>query len=163
MRRCLKRVLSWLISGMAVRLSLPDLAERPRLSPLQVTQIMVPLLKFYFHEDVRQAAVQAMPELLRSASLAVAAGRGPDTTFVKQMLDFIWTPLMEAMAKVLHVPPRCSVPLQGWLQQLLGIRHGMARPQRRPSRVLHEVHPHIKSKKALIGQNWKHRAQARPP
>ena len=66
---------------------------------------MVPLLKFYFHEEVRQAAVQAMPELLRSASLAVTVGRGPDTTFVKQMLDFIWTPLMEAMAKV-----RCCCP-----------------------------------------------------
>lgn len=61
---------------------------------------MVPLLKFYFHEEVRQAAVQSMPELLRAASLAVAGGKGPDTGFVKQMLDFIWTPLMEAMHKV---------------------------------------------------------------
>ena len=74
--------------------------RHPARAVVQVTQIMVPLLKFYFHEEVRQAAVQAMPELLRSASLAVAAARGPDTTFVKQMLDFIWTPLMEAMAKV---------------------------------------------------------------
>ena len=61
---------------------------------------MVPLLKFYFHEEVRQAAVQAMPELLRSAKLAVEGGKGPDPAFVKQMLDFIWTPLMASMAKV---------------------------------------------------------------
>lgn len=60
---------------------------------------MVPLLKFYFHEEVRQAAVQAMPELLRSASLAVAQGKG-HPGFVKEMLDYIWAPLMEAMQKV---------------------------------------------------------------
>ena len=60
---------------------------------------MVPLLKFYFHEEVRQAAVQAMPELLRAASLAVAQGKGPES-FVKQMLDYLWLPLMESMQKV---------------------------------------------------------------
>ncbi|KAK9821719.1 hypothetical protein WJX81_003315 [Elliptochloris bilobata] len=66
----------------------------------QVTGIMLPLLKFYFHEEVRQAAVQAMPELLRSAFLAAEKGRpGADMGLVKRMLDFIWPPIMEAMAK----------------------------------------------------------------
>ena len=61
---------------------------------------MLPLLKFYFHEEVRQAAVQAMPELLRSAYMAAEKGRaGADMGLVKRMLDFIWPPIMEAMAK----------------------------------------------------------------
>ena len=73
----------------------------------QVTGIMLPLLKFYFHEEVRQAAVQAMPELLRSAYLAAEKGRpGADMGYVKRMLDFIWPPIMEAMAKA----RRTSVP-----------------------------------------------------
>jgi hypothetical protein len=67
---------------------------------VQVTQIMVPLLKFYFHEDVRMAAVQAIPELLRSAVLALEKGKCPDASFVRQMLDYVWPPMMEAMAKV---------------------------------------------------------------
>ena len=71
---------------------------------------MVPLLKFYFHEEVRQAAVQAMPELLRSAQLAVQAGKGPDAAFVKQMLDYIWTPLMESMQKASPAPGPALYP-----------------------------------------------------
>jgi importin-5 len=67
---------------------------------LQVTQIMVPLLKFYFHEDVRIAAVQCMPELLRSATLAVEKGTSPDASMPAQMLDFFWQPLLDAMHKV---------------------------------------------------------------
>lgn len=71
-----------------------------RMCGTQVTGIMLPLLKFYFHEEVRQAAVQAMPELLRSAYLAAEKGRpGADMGLVKRMLDFIWPPIMEAMAK----------------------------------------------------------------
>ncbi|KAK9810031.1 hypothetical protein WJX72_003666 [[Myrmecia] bisecta] len=65
----------------------------------QVTHIMVPLLKFYFHEEVRQAAVQAMPELLRSAKLASEKPNGPNLALVKQMLDYIWAPITEAMQK----------------------------------------------------------------
>ena len=64
---------------------------------------MVPLLKFYFHEEVRSAAAQSLPELLRSASLAAAkagaAGTAPDAAFVRSMLGFMWAPLMEALGK----------------------------------------------------------------
>ena len=67
---------------------------------------MLPLLKFYFHEEVRQAAVQAIPDLLRSAFLAAQKGApGADRGYVQRMLDFIWGPLHEAMAKVRARPP----------------------------------------------------------
>ena len=69
---------------------------------LQVTHIMVPLLKFYFHEEVRQAAVQAVPELLKSVYMAVSEGKagGADMQYVKQMLDYVWQPLIDSMVKV---------------------------------------------------------------
>ncbi|KAL6776649.1 IPB2 [Auxenochlorella protothecoides x Auxenochlorella symbiontica] len=65
----------------------------------QVTGIMVPLLKFYFNEEVRTAAVQSLPELLRCATAARDAGKGVDDAFVRSMLEFMWTPLLDAMAK----------------------------------------------------------------
>lgn len=36
----------------------------------EVTDLMVPLLKFYFHEEVRRAAVSALPHLVRAAQSA---------------------------------------------------------------------------------------------
>ena len=67
----------------------------------QVTGIMVPLLKFYFHEGVRAAAAQAMPELLRSASAAAAKGTfpGADAAYVARMAAFLWPPLLDAIGK----------------------------------------------------------------
>ncbi|XP_078437509.1 ARM repeat superfamily protein [Wolffia australiana] len=67
----------------------------------QVAPTLVPLLKFYFHEDVRKAAVSAMPELLRSAKLAVEKGQaqGRDQTYVKQLSDYIIPALVEALHK----------------------------------------------------------------
>ncbi|KAL9274571.1 Importin-5-like protein [Drosera capensis] len=67
----------------------------------QVAPIMVPLLKFYFHEEVRRAAVSAMPELLRSAKLAVAKGLAPgrNESYVKQLSDYIIPALVEALHK----------------------------------------------------------------
>jgi hypothetical protein len=44
------------------------------MSCCQVTDLMVPLLKFYFHEEVRRAAVAALPHLLRSAQAAAEKG-----------------------------------------------------------------------------------------
>ncbi|GBG66984.1 hypothetical protein CBR_g74670 [Chara braunii] len=67
----------------------------------QVAPILVPLLKFYFHEEVRKAAVSAIPELLRSAKLAVEKGvsGGRDTSYVKQLADYALNPLVEALQK----------------------------------------------------------------
>ncbi|KAH6766520.1 ARM repeat superfamily protein [Perilla frutescens var. hirtella] len=67
----------------------------------QVAPTLVPLLKFYFHEEVRKAAVSAMPELLRSAKLAVEKGiaQGRYETYVKQLSDYIIPALVEALHK----------------------------------------------------------------
>lgn len=69
----------------------------------EVTQIMVPLLKFYFNEDVRSSAAQALPELLRSAIEAAKKGMGPDEAFCRTMASFIWPPLVDVIAKE-HMP-----------------------------------------------------------
>ncbi|CAL0306445.1 unnamed protein product [Lupinus luteus] len=67
----------------------------------QVAGILVPLLKFYFHEEVRKAAVSAMPELLRSAKLAIEKGQsqGRDGTYLKFLTDSIVPALVEALHK----------------------------------------------------------------
>ncbi|CAA7395378.1 unnamed protein product [Spirodela intermedia] len=67
----------------------------------QVAPTLVPLLKFYFHEEVRKAAVSAMPELLRSAKLAVEKGlaQGRDESYVKQLSDYIIPALVDALNK----------------------------------------------------------------
>ncbi|PPR99745.1 hypothetical protein GOBAR_AA20915 [Gossypium barbadense] len=67
----------------------------------EVAPTLVPLLKFYFHEEVRKAAVSAMPELLRSAKLAVEKGmaQGRNETYVKQLSDYVIPALVEALHK----------------------------------------------------------------
>ncbi|KAI5596364.1 hypothetical protein BDE02_03G202500 [Populus trichocarpa] len=67
----------------------------------QVAPTLVPLLKFYFHEEVRKAAVSAMPELLRSAKLAIEKGlaQGRNESYVKQLSDYIIPALVEALHK----------------------------------------------------------------
>ncbi|KAK9671724.1 hypothetical protein RND81_12G050400 [Saponaria officinalis] len=67
----------------------------------QVAGILVPLLKFYFHEEVRKAAVSAMPELLCSAKLAIekGLGQGRNEAYLKQLSDYIIPPLVEALNK----------------------------------------------------------------
>ena len=98
---------------------------------VQVAPTLVPLLKFYFHEEVRKAAVSgtnlcffptkiignfpdflnveclflfpAMPELLRSAKLAVEKGlaQGRNESYIKQLSDYIVPALVEALHKVI--------------------------------------------------------------
>ena len=98
---------------------------------VQVAPTLVPLLKFYFHEEVRKAAVfgtnlfffptkiignfpgfliveclflfPAMPELLRSAKLAVEKGLalGRNESYVKELSDHIVPALLEALHEVI--------------------------------------------------------------
>ncbi|XP_010420796.1 PREDICTED: importin-5 [Camelina sativa] len=67
----------------------------------QVAPTLVPLLKFYFHEEVRRAAVSAMPELMRSAKLAIEKGKsdGRDLSYLKQLSDYIIPAMLEALHK----------------------------------------------------------------
>ncbi|PWA67548.1 importin-5 [Artemisia annua] len=67
----------------------------------QVAPILVPFLKFYFHKEVRKAAVSAMPDLLRSSKLAIEKGlaQGRDGTHLKQLSDYIVPALVEALHK----------------------------------------------------------------
>ncbi|KAG2300104.1 hypothetical protein Bca52824_036576 [Brassica carinata] len=66
-----------------------------------VAPTLVPLLKFYFHEEVRRAAVSAMPELMRSAKLAIEQGKsqGHDLSYLKQLSDYIIPAMLEALHK----------------------------------------------------------------
>jgi hypothetical protein len=66
----------------------------------QVADIMVPLLKFYFHEDVRRAAVQAVPQLLRAASAAADKGvAGAGREFNASLFQYTYEPLVAALRK----------------------------------------------------------------
>lgn len=81
-------------------------------SNLQVSSIVVPLLRFYFHEEVRIGAVQILCELLRSADLAAEKGlHGATKANVKQLLDYIWPLLMEAISKVDYCHLSSKMPL----------------------------------------------------
>ncbi|KAG4392339.1 hypothetical protein GLYMA_04G122150v4 [Glycine max] len=67
----------------------------------QVGGTLVPLLKFYFHEEVRKIVLSAMPELLRYAKLAIEKGQshGRDVTSLKFLTDSLIPALVEALHK----------------------------------------------------------------
>ncbi|GAU51120.1 hypothetical protein TSUD_178650, partial [Trifolium subterraneum] len=73
----------------------------------QVAGTLVPLLKFYFHEEVRKAAVSAMPELLRSAKLAIEKGQsqGRDVSYLK----FLTNSIVPALVEALHKEPDAEI------------------------------------------------------
>ncbi|KAF6021838.1 hypothetical protein EB796_019853 [Bugula neritina] len=56
----------------------------------EVVEIMVPLLKFYFHDDCRIAAAESLPYLLDCAKI-----QGPE--YVQNMWDFIAPSLLKAI------------------------------------------------------------------
>jgi hypothetical protein len=74
----------------------------------QVSKIMVPLLKFYFNEEVRIASAQTLPELLRSYVEGAAKGMGPTQDNCRNLVKELWPHLVDSLAKeidpdVIHV------------------------------------------------------------
>ena len=63
----------------------------------QVVGIVAPLLNFSYHEEVRAAAANALPELVNAAKDAVQKGCGKDAAWVKGVFDFVLTPLLDAL------------------------------------------------------------------
>jgi len=55
-----------------------------------VVRLMVPMLKFYFHDGVRSAAAESLPYLLESGK-----GKGPE--FTAAMWNYIWPDLLKAI------------------------------------------------------------------
>jgi hypothetical protein len=68
----------------------------PFLEPILET--MIPSLEFYFHEDVRLAAVASLPDLLRAGKIALEKGT-KDQAWFAQLVNHVIPPLIQAMAK----------------------------------------------------------------
>lgn len=66
----------------------------------QVTKLLVPLMRFYYHDGVRSAAFSTTPHLLQSAALyfqKAGAAAGADTTYVRNLLVFTLATMYEAL------------------------------------------------------------------
>eukprot|EP00958_Prasinococcus_capsulatus_P007362 scaffold689_cov375-Prasinococcus_capsulatus_cf.AAC.24 len=65
----------------------------------EVAKVMLPLLRFYFHEDIRRAAVTCLPDLINCAKLAIMEGKAAsqDPGYIKQLTDFCFDPLVESV------------------------------------------------------------------
>ncbi|KAL4539354.1 hypothetical protein Ndes2437B_g02265 [Nannochloris sp. 'desiccata'] len=90
----------------------------------QVTQIMVPLLRYYFNEEVRGAAAQALPELLRSAVESMKKNQGATQAFCVNMAHYMWHPLVEAVAK--EGDPDIVSTLLTSVEEVLSVAEGPA-------------------------------------
>ena len=65
--------------------------------------MLVPLIKFQYMDDVRTAAMMAMPELLQASVLALKTGV-PEASeaFVHQLKEFMYTPMVDQARILLY-------------------------------------------------------------
>lgn len=63
----------------------------------EVTKIMVPLLKFLFHEDVRSAAASCLPDLLRSVNDKFRTEEQLRRAGIQGLVDYMIPKLLEAI------------------------------------------------------------------
>ncbi|KAI0566660.1 Importin beta [Gracilaria domingensis] len=59
-----------------------------------VTELMVPLLKFFYHEDCRSAAANCIPDLIRSV---MESGKDPSGAQVMSIINFALPQLLDAI------------------------------------------------------------------
>lgn len=67
----------------------------------QVVKLMVPLLKFYFHDGVRTAAAESLPFLLECARI-----RGP------QYIQGMWAYILPDLLKAIESEPEQEVQVE---------------------------------------------------
>mmetsp|Transcript_21433 Transcript_21433/g.29989 ORF Transcript_21433/g.29989 Transcript_21433/m.29989 type:complete len:1094 (-) Transcript_21433:418-3699(-) len=71
----------------------------------EVAKLLVPLLKFYYHEGVRISAFNTLPYLLSSAQayLQKHAASGADKTYVRNLFNFMYGPMLSALEEELDL------------------------------------------------------------
>jgi len=68
----------------------------------QVAKLLNPLMRFYYHDGVRTASVNAMPALITSAALYFKAGGPPpngDAQYLSNLATYILDTLLEAIVE----------------------------------------------------------------
>ena len=68
----------------------------------QVAEIMMPLVKFFFHEEVRKAAAQTLPELLVAAALSVKKGKATAAHHNAQWVKNLGCAFVKALLEVVE-------------------------------------------------------------
>lgn len=90
----------------------------------QVAEIMVPLLKFYFNEEIRIASAQTLSELLRSYVEGAGKGMGPTEDSCRQLLGRMWPHLVDTLAK--EVDPDVVQVMLTSVDELVDVAKGPA-------------------------------------
>jgi hypothetical protein len=88
----------------------------------EVKTIMLPLLKFYFNEEVRIAAAQTLPELLKSYVEGTAKGMGPNEETCRRLAAEMWPQLVDSLRKEVD-PDVVHVMLQS-VQEMIDVAKG---------------------------------------
>jgi len=72
----------------------------------EVAKLLVPLMRFYYHDGVRSAATGTMPHLLTSASLYFKknpAVSGADTAYIRNLFNFMYPTFLESLKEEVDV------------------------------------------------------------
>jgi hypothetical protein len=71
----------------------------------EVAKLLVPLLKFYYHEGVRISAFNTLPYLLSSAQLYLQkhAATGADAAYVRNLFNYLFGPMLSALEEELDL------------------------------------------------------------
>ena len=65
----------------------------------QTAKIMIPLLQFYYHDEVRSAAVSCMPELIKCVIQYCQQSGTTDPTMVVQLSNVIYDKMIESLVR----------------------------------------------------------------
>lgn len=88
----------------------------------EVKNIMIPLLKFYFNEEVRIAAAQTLPELLKSYVEGASKGMGPTEDMCRNLAIELWPQLVDSLKSEVD-PNVVHVMLQS-VQEMIDVAKG---------------------------------------